>query len=92
MLTETKNLIKKMKTPGADWLVLDYHINDEGQEIKSEYFLFDEEKLAWIWGGLNCPNSAALGLGACQCTTHDDTFEEEVCLEFVFHRLQEYNI
>jgi len=62
-----KNLLSKLQT--GEEITLSYIPNQYGEDVRNEVLAFEGGQ--WRLSYINCHSSQMLGLGTCQCHSHD---------------------
>jgi len=71
-------------------LVLTTVTNQYGDKIPEKYMEIEDGKILLI--GINCYSSSWLGLGTCQCNSHDVRWKREISVKEMIEYLKNYII
>jgi len=69
-------------------ITLSYITNQRGREIENEILSFGDGK--WLLNRINCYSSRSLGLGTCQCHSHDPYGEAVISRKEALRLLEDY--
>ena len=80
-----RELLKKLKE--GNEVVLNRTTNQYGETMDDQAISFREGK--WYLDMINCHSSSLLGMGTCQCNSHDPTGREEITRKEAINHLKE---